>query len=462
VSNMTPQNVSDLRDYLTLIEERGELRRVVVEVDPVEEIAAVTDRVCKSPGVRPALLFEKVRGHEIPVATNLFGSLKRAAWAVGLEEPDELRVRLAEELRKFDGGLASDWLFWSLAEDRWQTRRLDEGPCQEVVMSDPDLCRLPALKSWPGDGGCFLTQPLVFTMDPKTGQSNCGMYRVRILDSRSATLHWLPGSGGARHHAAWQLLEKPMPVAIVLGGDPAAIFASGVSLPEGVDELSLAGFLRRRPLETVSCLTSDLEVPATAEFVIEGLIYPGESSLEGNFGNHTGCYQSSGPAPRLQVTALSHRRNPLYPAIVPGPPPMESGYLAKLGEKLSLALLQFDFPDIVDINQPRETIFHGATLLSVRGEAPLAVSELVRRLWARGPLERSKLLVIFDGETDVQDVKTCFWKAVNRVCPESGLIVDQGRLAIDATGQEGRPVVPERSMQDLLARRWQEYGIDPA
>ncbi|MEZ4601323.1 MAG: UbiD family decarboxylase [Syntrophotaleaceae bacterium] len=459
---MTPQSVTDLRDFLKLLEERGELRRIAVEVDPVEEIAAVTDRVCKTVGPRPALLFENVQGHDIPVATNLFGSLKRAAWAVGLEEPEELRSRFADELKKFDGGLASDWLFWSMAEEQWQPRRMAAGACQEVVLSDPDLGRLPALKSWPGDGGRFLTQPLVFTSDPKTGQSNCGMYRVRILDSRSAILHWLPGSGGARHYAAWQLLEKPMPVSIVLGGDPAAIFAAGVSLPEGVEELSLAGFLRGRSLETVTCLTNDLEVPARAEFVIEGVIYPGETSLEGGFGNHTGIYDHAKPAPVLRITSLSHRQNPLYPAIVTGPPPMESGYLAKLGEKLTLALLQYDFPDIVDINQPCDTIFHGATLLSSNRQTPAGFSELVHRLWAKGPLEKSKLLVVFDAETDVQDFKTCFWKAVNRFSAEKGILVDQGRLAIDATGLGDRPVVSGRSMLDLLAQRWREYGIDPA
>jgi 4-hydroxy-3-polyprenylbenzoate decarboxylase len=458
---MTPQNLTDLRDFITLLEERDELRRIAVPVDPVEEIAAITDRVCKEAGGRRALLFEKVRGHQIPVLTNLFGSLQRAAWAAGFEAPEEMKERLARELERFGGGTAADWLFWTLAEPQWQPKRLEDGPCREVKVAEPDLNLLPALKSWPGDGGRFLTQSMVFTSDPETGNSNCGMYRVRIFDSQSAALHWLPGSGGARNYAAWQKLDKPMPVAIVLGGDPAAIFAAGVSLPEGVDELSLAGFLRGRPLNTVSCLTNDLEVPANAEFVIEGLVQPGETRQEGDFGNHTGCYDLSAPVPLLRVTAIYHRRNPLYPAIVTGPPPMESGYLAKLSERMSLALLQFDHPDIVDINMPSETIFHGAALLSVRKKANGSAFDLARRLLTRGPLEKSRFLVLLDEETDVQDVATCYWKAINRVRPERDLLIDDGRLVIDATGSErDRPIAVGKSVQDLVSRRWREYGID--
>jgi 4-hydroxy-3-polyprenylbenzoate decarboxylase len=253
-----------------------------------------------------------------------------------------------------------------------------------------------------------------------------------------------------------------MPVAIVLGGDPAAIFAASAPLPDGIDELSLAGFLRRRPLETVSCLTSDLEVPASAEFVIEGLIYPGETRPEGDFGNHTGCYDASGAVPLLRVTALSHRRQPLFPATVAGPPPMESGYLAKLGERMVLAMLQVDIPGIVDIHMPLDTIFHGATLLSFRTEEGGSVPDLIRHLWRRGPLQKSRLLVVLDAETDVQDAGACFWRAVNRVRPDRDLLIDNGRLAIDATGSDsGQPVVAKKAIRDLLDRRWREYGIEP-
>jgi 4-hydroxy-3-polyprenylbenzoate decarboxylase len=456
---MTPQKVTDLRDFVALLEERDELRRVAVEVDPLEEIAAVTDRVCKGAAGRRALLFEKVRGHGVPVLTNLFGSSRRAAWAVGLEEADRLRVRLAGELARFDGGAAADRLCRLLAEPEWQPHRVADGPCRDVVVDEPDLRLLPALKCWPGDGGRFLTQPLVFTRDPVSGRGNCGMYRVQLFDRRSAALHWRAGSGGARHHALWQERGEPMPVAIALGGDPAAIFAACAPLPEGADELALAGFLRRSSLATASCLTSDLQVPACAEFIIEGLVFPGETGTEGPFGNHTGRYDPPAPAPLMRVTALSHRFEPLYPATLAGPPPMENGHLAKLGERLLLAMLQLDFPQIVDINMPLATIFHGVTLLSVRDGS---VPDLVRRLWRRPPFDHARLLVVLDAESDLGDESACFWRAVNRVRPGEHLHIDKDRLAIDATGRNGTcPVRADKAVADQIRRRWAEYGLDP-
>ena len=457
---MIPQDVTDLHDFIALLEERDELRRITVEVDPVEEIAAITDRVCKGAAGRRALLFEKVRGHQVPVLTNLFGSTRRAAWAIGLEEADQLHGRLSDELLRFAGDSAAHRLCRLLAEPQWQPRQVNEGPCREVVVADPDLTLLPALKSWPGDGGRFLTQPLIFTRDPETGQRNCGIYRAQLFDRRSLALHWRAGSGGARHHDAWQRRNQPMPVAIALGGDPAAIYAASAPLPDGADELSLAGFLRRRPLETVVCLTSDLEVPATAEFVIEGLVYPGESRQEGPFGNHTGGYDASSPAAVLHVTALSHRFHPLYPATIAGPPPMESGYLAKLGEPLLLAMLQIDFPLIADIHMPVETIFHGATLLSIHpGGVP--VPELVRQLWRWGPLQKARLLVVFDGEVDIRNIGSCYWRMINRLRPERDLLIDKGRLAIDATHcEEFKPVVVATDVRERISRRWREYGLE--
>lgn len=458
---MTPQQVTDLRDFVALLEERDELRRIAVEVDPHLEIAAITDRVCKGAAGRRALLFEKVLGHGGVVLTNLFGSSRRAAWAVGLEEPDQLRLRLAEELARHPGGSAAERFCRLLAEPAWQPRLAMDGPCRELLVAEPDLRRLPALHCWPGDGGRFLTQPLVFTRDPDTGRGNCGMYRVQLFGRDQATLRWRPGSGAARHQAAWEQRGEPMPVAIALGGDPAAIYAASAPLPEGADELALAGLLRRRPLAMVPCRTSDLQVPAAAEFVIEGLVHPGRSRLEGPFGNHRGCYAAAAPAPLLQITALSHRHNPLFPATVTGSPPMESGYLAQLSERLLLALLQIDFPAIVDMHMPPATIFHGVTLLAVRSERAGEVAELARALWARKPFDGARLLVFFDEQTEVQDAEDCFWRAVNRLIPERDLLRDGDRLAIDATHLPGKLLAADSGVRTLLERRWSEYGLDP-
>jgi 4-hydroxy-3-polyprenylbenzoate decarboxylase len=234
---MTPQQVTDLRDFVVLLEERGELRRIAVEVDPHLEIAAITDRVCKGAAGRRALLFEKVRGHSGSVLTNLFGSSRRAAWMVGHEEPDQLRLRLADELARHPDGSAAERLRRLLAEPAWQPRVAMDGPCHENLVAAPDLRRLPALHCWPGDGGRFLTQPLVFTCDPDTGHGNCGMYRVQVFGRNQATVRWRPGSDAARHRAAWEKHGRPMPVAIALGGDPTAIYAASAPLPEGADEL---------------------------------------------------------------------------------------------------------------------------------------------------------------------------------------------------------------------------------
>ncbi len=456
----TPQNVTDLHDFVALLEERDELRRIALEVDSHLEIAAITDRVCKGAAGRRALLFERVRGHRLPVLTNLFGSLRRAAWAVGLDEADQLRLLLADELARFSHGSATERLCRLLAEPAWQPQLVATGPCREVVEAAPDLRQLPALHCWPGDGGRFLTQPLVFSRDPETGRGNCGMYRIQLFGRDQATLRWRPGSGGVRHQAAWAKRGEAMPVTIVLGGDPAAIYAACAPLPEGADELALAGWLRRRPLAMVPCLTSDLAVPASAEFVIEGLVEPGASRIEGPFGNHRGCYDSAAPAALLRVTALTHRQNPLFPATITGPPPMESGYLAKLSERLLLALLQADFPQIVAINMPMETIFHGVTLLAVRREQEGDIAELARALWGRKPFSRAKLLLFVDEQTDVQDAQGCFWRAINRLDAERNLLRDGHRLAIDATRLPGRPLALDPAVKTLLERRWSEYGLD--
>lgn len=455
---MEPSQVSDLRDFLALLEARNDLRRVGVEVDSHLEVAAITDRVCKGAAGGRALYFERVRGYHLPVLTNLFGSLRRTCWAVGLAKPELLRRRLADELARFTGS-GEQRLRRLLSEAAWQPSSVLEAPCQEVVQEVPNLDGLPALHCWPGDGGRFLTQPLVFSRDPDGG-GNCGMYRVQLYGPREATVRWRPGSGGFRHQAAWSRQGKPMPVAIALGGDPAVVFAATTALPDDTDELALAGLLRHRPANVVSCLTVPLQVPAEAEIVIEGLVDPGVCRPEGPFGNHRGCYDSAGPAPLLRVTALTHRRNPLFPATVAGPPPMESGYLAKLGESLLLALLQLDFPQITAINMPAETIFHGVALLAVTRTPGFTVADLARSLWRLKPFCQSRLLVFFDDQTDVNNARACFWRAVNRVDPQRDLLRDGERLAIDATRLAGPAAGAGRSTQSLLRRRWKEYGLE--
>jgi len=450
----------DLRIFTDLLAERGELRRIKVEVDPNLEIAAITDRVCKRPGGGPALWFERVRKRSAPVLTNLFGSERRIAWALGVEDLGELAARLEADLQNAGPGSGEERMR-RLTENpgilpRWVVRP----PCHEVVEEAPDLGTLPALRAWPGDGGRYFTLPMVFTRDPATGRSNCGMYRVQVVNARTALVHWRHGSDGARHYSAFEARGRPMPAAIALGGDPALIYAAGAPLPGSIPEADFAGYLRQRPIELAKCMTSNMEVPATAEYVIEGFFRPGETAPEGPFGNHTGTYVSSGPAAVFNVTALTHRRNPLFPATVVGPPPMEDCFLARGTERLFLPILRQDHSELVDLHFPTEGVFHGCALVVLRREAKKEAKKILRRLWGAGLLKDSRLLIAFSEGVDVHNPSQAYWRAVNGVNPQRDLIVENGRLGIDATASPEVEVRPAPETLDLLNLRWEEYGLD--
>jgi 4-hydroxy-3-polyprenylbenzoate decarboxylase len=347
-----------------------------------------------------------------------------------------------------------------LTRPEFAPRQAAEAACREFREPVADFSLLPALQNWPGDAGRFLTLPQVFTRDPDTGEGNCGMYRMQIFDSNTAGLHWRSGSDAARHHAAWRRRGENMPVAVAIGGDPALTYASGVSLPSGIDELVYAGFLRGAPLAMTPCESCDLEVPAAAEFVLEGYVAPLEERLEGPFGNHTGSYAPPEACPVFRLTTLSRRNEAIYPCTLVGPPPMENCWLAKANERLLLPLLRIDFPEIVDLNFPLETAFHGCALLSVRAAAA-GGRQLLRALWQSRYFRSSRLLVLLGEEVDVQEPAQAYWQVVNRVDPQRDVIVEAGRIGIDATrlGPGGR-VETAAETKRLVARRWREYGFE--
>jgi 4-hydroxy-3-polyprenylbenzoate decarboxylase len=450
--------LTDLRAFMRLLEAHGELQRVGAEVDPQLEIAAITDCVSKGAAGGRALLFERVRGHRFPLAINLFGTPQRTAWALGAETVEVLAERLAQALTTVAGS-ADERLQSILARPEFAPGRTARPPCREITEAVADFSLLPALQAWPGDGGRFLTLPQVFTHDPETGEGNCGMYRMQIFDGRTAGLHWRPGSDAARHHAAWQRRGEKMPVAIALGGDPALTFAAGAPLPPGVDEIAYAGFLRGSPVAMAPGVDSALRVPAGAEFVLEGYVEPGEGRLEGPFGNHTGSYAPVEPCPVFHLTTLTRRLEAIYPCTLVGPPPMEDCWLAKANERLLLPLLRIDFPQIVDLNFPVETIFHGCALLSVRTEAG-GGRELLRALWRSRFFRSTRLLVLLGEGVAVQEPAQAYWQVVNCVDPELDLFIEAGRLGIDATrvAPAGR-VAADAATRRLVARRWQEYGF---
>jgi len=467
-----------LHDLLAELERLGELHRVQVQVDPLLEVAAVTDRVSKTPGGGPALLFERVAGTDMPVTTNLFGSPRRMALALGVASLDDLAVRMDGLLALLPPGLTNQGLaaLSSLEEFRPFVPVESGGAgCREIVDDAPDLRRYPFLQSWPGDGGRFITLPQVFTRDPETGLPNCGMYRVRIFNGTQCGIRWHAGQGGEIHWRKYRERGERMPVAIALGGDPAAMTAATLPLPENVDEMQFAGWLRGKPLEMVRCRTSELLVPAGAEMVIEGYIEPGDMAPDGPFGNHTGFSIPSAAVPVMGVTAITRRRDCIYPATVVAPPPAEDCFMAKAAERLFLPLLRRRWPAVVDINLPLEWIFHGGAIVSVRDPGEGGVRRLVEEIWASGMLGAARVVVVVDDDTDVRDLSRVAWRVMNMADWRSDLFVAQGRetpplpwlggrLGIDATRKERfRSVAPELGMDDatkeLIEERWREYGF---
>jgi 4-hydroxy-3-polyprenylbenzoate decarboxylase len=467
----------DLREFLSRLEELGELQRVTVSVEPELEIAAISDRVCKLPNGGPALYFEQVAGAAWPVVTNIFGSDRRMAAALGRSTLAELTGWLAGLLAPLPGDSAMARL-GALAETsafRGATPQVVTAPpCQEVIETAPDLTLYPILKCWPGDGapdhgGRFLTLPLVITADPLTGRQNCGMYRVAVLGPERVAIHWRAGSGGARHGAAWQARGERQPVAIALGGDPAVTFCATLPLPDALDEFTFAGLLRGEPVGLARCQSHDLLVPAGAELVIEGFLEPGETAPDGAFGNHTGAYVPGMAAPLLRITAITRRRDLLYPATVVGPPPMEDCWLARATERLLLALLRCDLPEIVEISQPLAGIFHGATLVAVNKSAAGQGRELLAKLRQSPWLGKARLLVLVDAEQDPGDYNGVYWRVLNNVDWQRDLVVDGERLGIDATRKlaaelagepELEPLRQSEEIVRLVARRWAEYGFE--
>lgn len=443
----------DLGEFLSALEERGELRRITVAVDPTLELAEITNRISAQPTGGTGLFFEKVTGSCFPVVTNIFGSASRMALALGVETLDDHSPLMARILD--DDGYSPES----------SPVIISDPPCRKVVESAPDLKTLPLLRGWPDDGGAvggrYLTLPLVITADPETGDLNCGIYRVEVVGHDRALLGWHTGSDGEQHYRQHQKSGTRMPVAIALGGPPALIFAASFSLPGLPDEYEFAGLLRGKPVAVARCLTSDLLAPASAEVVIEGYVEPGETDLEGPFGNHTGFFAPARQAPVLRVTTITRRVKPVIPMTVVGPPPQEDCWLAKAAERLMLPWLQRRFPELVDICLPLETIFHRAAIVSVAASRCSDVPTLIRRLREAGPLRRARIIIVVDADTGT-DPATVWWRAINCCDWRRDLLAseDGALLDIDATrkAMQGEPL-ERRETAELVTRRWREYGL---
>ncbi|MBX3193129.1 MAG: menaquinone biosynthesis decarboxylase [Labilithrix sp.] len=472
-------------------EREGELVRIQRRVDPHLEIAEIADRTMKAGG--PALLFEDVAGSRFPLLINAYGSRRRMSRALGVSDLEEHARAIAElvhtrapknarELAEMAGKLPS------LAAT--VPRRVEKAACQEIVQlgDDVDLFALPVMTTWPDDGGPFFTLPNVITKDPDTGARNIGMYRMQRIDRRTTAMHWQVHKTGARHFRRAKELGKRLEVAVALGGDPALTYAATAPLPDGIDEWMFAGFLRGKSVEHVRCKTVDLEVPACADFVLEGYVDPAEALFdEGPFGDHTGYYTPVEKFPRFHVTALTRRRDAIYPSTLVGPPPMEDAWLGKATERLFLPLLRMMFPEIVDMNLPIEGAFHNLVLVSIKKQYPFHASRIAHGLWGAGQMSFSKVICVVDDDVDVQKPAEVAWRLLANLDPKRDVSmvdgpVDQldhganqalwgGKMAIDGTrkwAEEGyKREWPEicRQREDVKARvdaMWSELGIPVA
>ncbi len=402
----------DLRAFIERLEAEGELVRITAPVSAALEITEITDRVSKGPAAHnKALLFENVTGYSIPVLINAFGSAQRMAWALGVDDLEDLRRNLAKivdpklpkgmsEMMKRGGDMLG--VLRSIGFGPSTTRR---AACQEIVIDEnPSLDMLPILTCWPEDGGPYITLPQVITRDPVTGQRNVGMNRLQKIDGQTLMMHWQRHKGGADHEREARKHQLAhIPCAIVLGGDPAQMWCSSAPLPPGIDEYLLASWLRGKPVPFVKAITQDIEVPANAEIVIEGYVDPNEHQVEGPFGDHTGFYTPADLFPVFHVTAITHKRGAIYPATVVGKPPMEDAWMGKATERLFLPLLQLFQGEITDYNMPAEGGFHNLVILSAPTRYPGHAQKLMYAVWAIGLMMLSKAVIVVDPDVDVHD-----------------------------------------------------------
>src|SRR6478735_8212824 len=402
----------DLTDFLADLEKRKLLSRIKEPVSPDLEIAAVTDRASKLSGGGPALLFERPTGFDIPVASNLFGSVERMCLALGVTTLDDLAKEIDELMTPQMPEGIMDALKMLPMVGRLRDlmpKTVKDAPCQEVVRRDGTLDDFPILKCWPEDGGRYITLPLVFTKDPETGVRNIGTYRMQVFDGRSTGMHWQRHKGGAQHYRVAEKLKQRLPVAVALGPDPALAYSATAPMPEGLDELMLAGFLRRDRVDLVKCVTVDLEVPANAQIILEGYVEPGERRREGPFGDHTGFYSHPDDYPVFHVTCITHRKRPVYLTTVVGIPPMEDYYLGMASERIFLPLIRKTLPEIVDMHFPAAGIFHNIVLVSIDKRYPGHARKIMNAFWGLGQLMFSKTIIVVDKDVNVQNEAEVAW-----------------------------------------------------
>ncbi len=478
--------INDIHDFILELEKNGELKRVKTQVDSDLEIAEIIRRQMYSNG--PAILFENIKDYDMPVLANAFGSMKRLE--IGLEMTDfkEIGQRIVD-MTKMDmpsGFLNKIKKLPELSKMSDSFPKLEtSGPVTEITSSSASFEDLPILKSWPDDAGRFITLGLVATKHPETGVRNLGVYRMQILDSTHALMHWQKHKRGAHHSDISKDKGEKIPVAIIIGGDPATIFSSIAPVPEGLDKYLFAGITRKKGIKTVKCKTIDLEVPANAEIVLEGYVDPKDLRDEGPFGDHTGYYTPVEPYPTFTLTGIMRRKNPIYVTTVVGKPVLEDAYIGKVIERSFLPLISMFHPEVVDFSMPAAGWFQGLAIISIKKRYPGQAKKVMMGLWGMGQLSLTKMFVVVDDDINVHDMNDVIWAVTTRadaardtiiinntptdtLDPASPLVNLGSKLGIDATqktSEEGydreiqQLVKVDEDTKNLVDSKWSSYGL---
>ena len=480
----------DIRQFIDFLDHKGDLRRITEKVSPELEITEIVDRVVKDKG--PALLFENVEGYDDPILINIFGSHQRMAWALGVNNINEITDRVRGLLNLVEGppeGLMNkiNLLKNLFGIARTKPNIISQAPCQEVVYldADADFSILPALKCWPLDAGKYITLPLVITKDGMTGRRNVGTYRMQIFDSKTAGMHWQTHKVGSQHYRQAEENEiKKIEVAISIGGDPTTVWSGSLPIPPNMDEIVVSGILRGKSVSMVKCKTVDLEVPAYSEYVLEGYVIPGELRNEGPFGDHTGYYSPADEYPVFHLTAITHRKNPIYLTTIVGRPPSEDYYMGSASTKVLFPALQMTLPEIVDINMPAEGAFHNILIVSIKKAYPGHARKVMYALWGLGLLMLTKTIIVLDSYVNVHDMSEVAWRVATKINPSTDLVMVEGpaddlehatttpkygsKIGLDATTKgkkDGRSkewpdeIIMQEDIKNIVTKKWDNYRI---
>ena len=479
--------IEDIHDFIKELEKNGELKRVKTEVDSELEIAEIMRRQMYSNG--PAILFENVKGFEMPILANAFGSMKRLE--IGLEMTDftEIGQRIVD-MTKMDIPSGIFNKIKKLPELSKMTESFPKlesnGPVTEITSSTASFADLPVLKSWPEDAGKFITLGLVATNHPETGVRNLGVYRMQIVDDTHALMHWQKHKRGAHHSDISKTKGEKIPTAIIIGGDPATVFSSIAPVPEGLDKYLFAGITRKKGIKMVKCKTIDLEVPANAEIVLEGYVDPSDIRDEGPFGDHTGYYTPVEPYPTFTLTGIMRRKDPIYVTTVVGKPILEDAYIGKVIEQSFLPLIRMFHPEVVDFSMPAAGWFQGFAIISIKKRYPGQAKKVMMGLWGMGQLSLTKMFVVVDDDINVHDMNDVIWAITTRadaardttiinntptdtLDPASPLVNLGSKIGIDATQktkEEGyereiqKQVKVDQETKNLVDSKWSSYGLE--